>query len=106
VEKLLDEGHVVGWLTADVPLTDRDREIQDKIDTARQISNFFVERYGRLHTIKMPILPEAYAAVLYDCLHLLDALNVTRIVVDKLPETEAWLAIRDRLNRAATPNEP
>ena len=62
-----------------------------------------MERQERLHTVKMPTAPEAYAAALYHCLHELDAKGVTRIVVDKLPDTEAWLAIRDRLNRAATP---
>jgi L-threonylcarbamoyladenylate synthase len=42
------------------------------------------------------------AAVLYDTLHELDHLNLYQIVVVLPPDTEEWIAIRDRLNRAAT----
>ena len=105
VEELLNEGHIVGWLTADVAMREGRHAIQGKIDTALQAFSFSAERQDRLHTVGMPTDPEAYAAALYHCLHELDAKGVTRIVVDRLPDTEAWLAIRDRLNRAATPSE-
>jgi L-threonylcarbamoyladenylate synthase len=45
--------------------------------------------------------PSAYAARLYDALHALDDDGVQVIVVEALPETPAWLGVRDRLERAA-----
>jgi L-threonylcarbamoyladenylate synthase len=45
--------------------------------------------------------PREYAADLYAALHRLDDAGVTRIVVQEPPDTEEWLAIRDRLRRAA-----
>jgi L-threonylcarbamoyladenylate synthase len=53
----------------------------------------------------MPEEPAAYAARLYAALHELDEVGVDRIVVELPPDTEAWLAIRDRLRRAAAPQE-
>lgn len=51
--------------------------------------------------IIMPADPAAYAAALYASLHTLDDAGCDVIVVEKLPETNAWLAVRDRLTRAA-----
>lgn len=48
----------------------------------------------------MPSEPVQYAARLYAALHELDAVGVDRIVVSLPPDTETWLAIRDRLRRA------
>jgi L-threonylcarbamoyladenylate synthase len=45
--------------------------------------------------------PREYAADLYAALHRLDDAGVARIVVQEPPDTEEWLAIRDRLRRAA-----
>ena len=50
----------------------------------------------------MPADPNAYAARIYAALHELDDAHVTYIIVDDLPENEDWLALRDRLRRAAT----
>lgn len=50
----------------------------------------------------MPHDPAAYAARLYAVLHAFDEVPVTRIVVELPPDTDAWLAVRDRLRRAAT----
>jgi L-threonylcarbamoyladenylate synthase len=47
----------------------------------------------------MPGDPVQYAARLYDELHRLDAAGVERIVVEMPPDTEPWLAVRDRLRR-------
>jgi L-threonylcarbamoyladenylate synthase len=50
------------------------------------------------------VLPEdaqAYAAGLYAALHELDAAGLDRILVTLPPDTEEWLAVRDRLCRAA-----
>lgn len=51
--------------------------------------------------IAMPADPAGYATALYASLHALDDAGCDVIVVEKLPETSAWLAVRDRLSRAA-----
>lgn len=51
--------------------------------------------------VEMPADLGGYAARLYAALHELDAASVERIVVARLPDGEEWLAIRDRLRRAA-----
>jgi L-threonylcarbamoyladenylate synthase len=45
--------------------------------------------------------PDEYAADLYAALHRLDDAGVATILVQEPPATEEWLAIRDRLGRAA-----
>ena len=45
--------------------------------------------------------PREYAADLYAALHRLDDAGVTTILVQEPPRTEDWLAVRDRLGRAA-----
>ncbi|MEV6843249.1 L-threonylcarbamoyladenylate synthase [Actinoplanes sp. NPDC051411] len=45
--------------------------------------------------------PREYAADLYAALHRLDDAGVATILVQEPPDTEDWLAIRDRLKRAA-----
>lgn len=88
VRALLGAGEVVGWLCRAEGLLDYRRK--------------HGEVFPGLYALQMPAEPEAYAAVLYDRLHELDNRGVTRIIVDAVPGTEAWLAIRDRLQRAAT----
>lgn len=85
VRALRAQGERVGWL----PL-----ETEDGHNTGPDAD---------ILVLPMPRDPVAYAALLYARLHALDAAGVTRIVVEALPETEPWLAIRDRLTRAATP---
>jgi L-threonylcarbamoyladenylate synthase len=51
--------------------------------------------------IVMPTDPREYAAQLYAVLHALDQAGVDRIVVAAPPDREEWLAVRDRLQRAA-----
>ncbi len=53
--------------------------------------------------IQMPLDPTHYAQQLYDCLYRLDNSTIEAIFVEELPHTEAWLAIQDRLERAARP---
>jgi L-threonylcarbamoyladenylate synthase len=53
--------------------------------------------------VRMPDEPVAYAARLYDELHALDDLGCDVIVVERVPAGSAWDAVRDRLERAATP---
>jgi L-threonylcarbamoyladenylate synthase len=79
VEELLRTDESVGWLTwPDVP----------PVPTIRRID--------------LPRDPIAYAARLNAALHDLDADGVDRIVVAQPPDSDDWLAIRDRLSRAAT----
>ena len=53
----------------------------------------------------MPLDPAAYAAKIYAALHTLDEAGVQRIVVALPPDQTEWLAVRDRLRRAAAPEE-
>jgi L-threonylcarbamoyladenylate synthase len=52
--------------------------------------------------ILMPCDPSAYAARLYAALHDLDDAGVDRIVVELPPHGQEWLAVHDRLRRAAS----
>jgi L-threonylcarbamoyladenylate synthase len=56
---------------------------------------------GRFALRVLPDEPEAYGQSLYAVLHELDALRVDAIVVQSVPDGEAWDAIRDRLTRAS-----
>lgn len=51
--------------------------------------------------VLLPIDPVSYSARLYAALHDLDAAGVARIIVEPPPEDDNWLAVRDRLGRAA-----
>jgi L-threonylcarbamoyladenylate synthase len=55
-------------------------------------------RLGR----EMPAEPRAYAALLYDALHRLDAQGLDWIGVERPPDTPEWAGVLDRLTRAAT----
>jgi L-threonylcarbamoyladenylate synthase len=49
----------------------------------------------------LPADPAGYAAQLYAVLHALDADTLDRILVTMPPKCDEWLAVRDRLRRAA-----
>lgn len=49
----------------------------------------------------MPTDHDQYAARLFAELHYLDSLWLNRILIEMPPETDEWLAVRDRLTRAA-----
>ena len=51
--------------------------------------------------VLLPVDPVSYSARLYAALHDLDAASLARIIVEPPPEDENWLAVRDRLRRAA-----
>jgi len=84
VRELLAEGHNVGWLTHCYP----SEELRDN---------------PMLEFVQMPEDAADYAARMYAELHQLDDLGVSCIVVDELPQSDEWIALRDRLSRAATP---
>ena len=54
-----------------------------------------------LTLVSLPREPAVYAAGLYAVLHALDNAGVDRILVSLPPDTEEWLAVRDRLRRAS-----
>jgi L-threonylcarbamoyladenylate synthase len=51
--------------------------------------------------LELPDHPSAYGRRLYAALRELDALGAATIAVEEVPEDEAWLAVRDRVARAA-----
>ncbi len=55
---------------------------------------------GAVHQT-LPDDPAGYAARFYAALHDMDEENLDRIVMAAPPDTDAWLAIRDRLMRAS-----
>jgi L-threonylcarbamoyladenylate synthase len=84
VDELSRGGHRVGW----VPIVKRDE--------AFALSP---------SVIVMPLFPDpiSYQQRFYATLHALDVLRPERIVVTLPPDKPEWLAIRDRLLRAAAP---
>jgi L-threonylcarbamoyladenylate synthase len=80
VEELHRTGQRAGWLTF--------REPDDALP-------------ADIVSLTMPADPIAYAAQVYAALHALDDAGVAVIVVDAPPESDDWLAVRDRLRRAA-----
>jgi len=85
VEAALARGERVGWLTWHESSPGQGRQGDGE----------------RLVQLTMPRDAVAYASQLYAALHVLDDSHVARIIVDLPPAEEAWLAIRDRLSRAA-----
>jgi L-threonylcarbamoyladenylate synthase len=59
------------------------------------------QRHPLVMRVAMPAEAADYAARFYAVLHALDDAGVDRIVVDMPPDTQEWLAVRDRLRRAA-----
>ena len=53
-------------------------------------------------TRPMPSEAHAYAAQLYSTLHALDEAGVNRIIIQRPPNEPEWLAVIDRLTRAAS----
>jgi L-threonylcarbamoyladenylate synthase len=49
----------------------------------------------------VPNNPEGMAKKLYDILHQMDALKVAKLLIENPPISPEWLAIHDRLTRAA-----
>ncbi|MEX3612927.1 MAG: L-threonylcarbamoyladenylate synthase [Burkholderia gladioli] len=54
-----------------------------------------------VHFVAAPEDPQAYARELYSLLRALDRAQVTRILIEQLPDTAEWVAVNDRLGRAA-----
>jgi L-threonylcarbamoyladenylate synthase len=56
--------------------------------------------------ILLPLDAEVVGARLYALLHELDDAGFERIFMERPPEDEAWLAVRDRLQRASAKEQP
>jgi L-threonylcarbamoyladenylate synthase len=51
--------------------------------------------------VRMPLEPAAYARELYAALHAADAADATIVIIERPPASDPWLAVLDRLSRAA-----
>jgi L-threonylcarbamoyladenylate synthase len=80
VKELCRGGMRVGWLTIG-PATE--------------------EGLGGVFTVELPADARAYSAQLYAALHNFEGMGLDRIVAELPPNEPAWLAVRDRLGRAA-----
>jgi L-threonylcarbamoyladenylate synthase len=78
IEELCNSGLRIGWLTHDD------------------------ENASPAVRVLLPNDVTGYSARLYEALHELDNLGLDRIVVERPPDGDEWLAVRDRLRRAAT----
>ena len=56
--------------------------------------------------VLLPLDAEVVGTRLYALLHELDDAGFDRIVMERPPEGEAWLAVRDRLQRASAKERP
>jgi L-threonylcarbamoyladenylate synthase len=73
----------------------------DRSGLAGPIATLTYEDAGDGGTEILSSDPREYAADLYAALHRLDDAGVATILVQEPPQTEDWLAVRDRLSRAA-----
>ncbi|MDR1530282.1 MAG: threonylcarbamoyl-AMP synthase [Burkholderiales bacterium] len=55
------------------------------------------------HALRLPATPAEYAHHLYAALRTLDAAGADLILIENVPDSASWLAVRDRLTRATTP---
>jgi L-threonylcarbamoyladenylate synthase len=83
VQELADQGVKTGWLALTAATAEADFNA------------------SLVHRIPMPCDAAQYANRLYASLHECDDAGMERIVVDQPPCGDAWLAVHDRLRRAA-----
>ncbi len=70
------------------------------LELARESSKLpYLER--GVFRFSMPVAPEDYAQCLYATLRQADDAQLDYLIVEQVPEGEEWLAINDRLRRAA-----
>ena len=86
-------------------------EIEAYVRARPESAAAVLSRRGRPQNSKVtlwqvaPDTPDEYARLLYATLRRLDVSGCALIVVEGLPELPDWIAVRDRLGRAATPDE-
>ncbi|HEY2881697.1 MAG TPA: L-threonylcarbamoyladenylate synthase [Pirellulales bacterium] len=91
IRKYLGTVNRVGWLRLPTLTSAADAAIARN----ENIEN------GSLVIIEMPNIAAGYAMRLYATLHEMDDAQIDIIIVDLPPQTADWLAIHDRLRRAA-----
>ncbi|HWV57658.1 MAG TPA: L-threonylcarbamoyladenylate synthase, partial [Longimicrobiales bacterium] len=84
----------------------RDRtvaELRRAVDSGARVGALLRESVDvpGVRAIVMPSEPHAYAARLYAALHELEDERCDAIFIEDVPGDDTWLAIRDRLSRAA-----
>ncbi|MFC7527680.1 L-threonylcarbamoyladenylate synthase [Actinoplanes sp. GCM10030250] len=79
----------------------KDVQDVDRSTLAGPVAVLTYEGAGDDGTETLSADPREYAADLYAALHRLDDAAVATILVQDPPQTEDWLAVRDRLSRAA-----
>lgn len=77
-------------------VTDAELPIALVIRTPMKVAN------EKIHYVRMPTDPQSYAHELYQALRELDRQHFKRIVIEDVPTTDEWLAIRDRLAKASS----
>ena len=76
------------------------------ITNAKRAGAIFIGKMAEMRvaeTRELPAAAHGFAARLFAALHELDDVGCDVIVVEAPPETEEWLAVRDRLSRASSP---
>ena len=95
----------VQWLAGAYYLaTDRDqREMRAGLKMGRAVLAHAASGAAGegVHWQALPDTPEAYARALYAALRDADGAGPVRILVEAVPESDGWQAIRDRLARAS-----
>lgn len=56
---------------------------------------------GATDVVRLLDDPDGYARGLYDALHTLEGAGCALIVIERVPDDDRWLGVRDRLTRAA-----
>jgi L-threonylcarbamoyladenylate synthase len=75
------------------------RQFKNNHESAVCLSRTDVD-WPEYDVIRMPQQPQSYAQALYHTLRGLDQRQFQRIVIESVPDTTAWEAIRDRLNKS------
>lgn len=65
------------------------------------VSHTFTLEISLPFALRLPNDPEGYGKELFEALHRADAAGVQLLIVETVPATDRWWAVRDRLSRAA-----
>lgn len=88
---------VVLLSTADMPVYLQSLPVSARVATLCLTTSLLTSAYR----VTMPSQAEAYARVLYDTLRQLDQQGLDVIIIEQVPNTPDWAAIRDRLLKAS-----
>ena len=74
--------------------------VTDALPSARVAYVWWRQPRESANSIRMPADPAQYARQLYAVLHRLDSESLDYIVVEPVPESEAWAGIRDQVKES------